>query len=286
MDIRIAGSMDGIQTARLLRSMYHVPVIFLTSYSDDTTATRAAKECPYGYLTKPFQRAELKATLRVALHKAKKDAGVNTAHEAMAATVGSMREAVLTVSLDHQVQFMNIAAEELIGLTLAQTKGKKLYEALNLMDNRQRTLPDLNNGADATPLQWFGLSLSRVGRVRTLVDFSVTPLADPSGQRTGFVVTMRDASERLRSQAVEEAFYDVRSFDQAPMAMVQLDSEGHIIRVNEALLQESGIAAERLLGRSLTGLSMDPDPRIAKHLMHMLLQGSTSVATVRPRLMN
>jgi PAS domain S-box-containing protein len=286
MDVRIAGSMDGIQTARLLRSMYQVPVIFLTSYSDDSTITRAARELPYGYLTKPFQRGELKASLRVALHKAKLDARRRSAHEAMEATVGSMREGVLTISLAHEVQFMNLAAQEITGIKLADARGKKLYDVLNLSDNGQKPLAALDNGADAAAFEGFGLSLRQTGTSRVLVDFSVTPLADARGRRTGFVATLRDAAERLRTQAVEEAFDEVRSFDQAPMAMVQLDGEGNIVRVNEALLQESGIPAEMLLGRSLTGLSMDPDPRIAKRLMHMLLHGDTSVATVRARLMN
>jgi PAS domain S-box-containing protein len=68
--------------------------------------------------------------------------------------------------------------------------------------------------------------------------------------------------------------------------MVQLDKDGRIARVNEALLQETGMKAESLLGRTLTGLSMDPDPRIAKQLMHMLLEASTFMATPRPRIVN
>jgi len=40
MDIRIVGSMDGIQTARLLSSLYGTPSIFLTSYSDEATIAR------------------------------------------------------------------------------------------------------------------------------------------------------------------------------------------------------------------------------------------------------
>jgi PAS domain S-box-containing protein len=286
MDVRIAGSMDGIQTARLLRNMYKVPVVFLTSYSDDSTISRAAREMPYGYLTKPFQRGELKATLRVALHKAKMDAGRHSALDAIQATVGSMREGVLTVSLAHEVQFMNAAAEELTGWKLAGVKGKKLFEVLNLRDSRQQPLPELDNAQDASALEWFGLSLTQTEGLRMLVDFSVAPLADQRGMRTGFVTTLRDAAERLRSQAIVETFDEVGSFERAPMAIVQLDSEGNIVRVNEALLQESGIAADRLVGRSLTGLSMDPDPRIAKQLMHKLLRGDTSVATVRVSLMN
>ena len=63
--------------------------------------------------------------------------------------------------------------------------------------------------------------------------------------------------------------------------MVQLDGNGHIVRVNQSLLRESGVAAESLVGRTLTGLSSDPDPRIAKQLMHKLLQGDARVTTFR-----
>jgi PAS domain-containing protein len=64
--------------------------------------------------------------------------------------------------------------------------------------------------------------------------------------------------------------------------MVQLDSSGHIVRVNGALLRESGVAVESLVGRTLTGLSMDPDPHIAGKLMHKLPQGGATVTTSKP----
>jgi CheY-like chemotaxis protein len=50
MDIAIAGGTDGIQTAHMMNAASRVPVIFLTSSSDDTTMARAARESSYGYL--------------------------------------------------------------------------------------------------------------------------------------------------------------------------------------------------------------------------------------------
>jgi PAS domain S-box-containing protein len=99
-------------------------------------------------------------------------------------------------------------------------------------------------------------------------------------------LTLRRADERMRSQVVEDAFNASDLFEQAPMAMVQLDSTGHIIRVNQALVRESGVAVESLVGRTLTGLSMDPDPRIAGQLMHKLLQGGATVTMAKPRFSN
>jgi PAS domain S-box-containing protein len=90
----------------------------------------------------------------------------------------------------------------------------------------------------------------------------------------------------VRTQAIEETLEESNSFDQTPTAMVQLDEDGRIARVNEALLQEAGVKAETLLGRTLTELSMDPDPRIAKHLMDKLLESGTFMAVPRPRVLN
>jgi len=286
MDVRIVGRMDGIQTARLLRDVYRVPAIFLTSYSDELTISRAARGMPYGYITKPFQSRALKATLRMALHRARMDAEQRAEQEALVVTVGSLREGILTVSLNREVQFMNAAAEQLTGWELPQAWGRNLDEVLKLSDSSQRPLPVFDNREQATPFEEFGWSLKQRSGVQVLVDFSMAPLADQSGQRTGFVMTLRDATERLRTEAVEETIEEASFFDRTPTAMVQLDGDGRIVRVNQALLHESGVAAESLLGRSLTGLSMDPDPRIAKDLMQRLLQADTFMATPRPRVVN
>src|SRR5579871_163694 len=126
MDVRIVGSMDGIQTARLLRTAYQVPVIFLTSYSDEATIGRAVKETPYGYLTKPFKSRELKATLRVALHKASVDASERAELEQLAATVSGVPVGLLTATADGMLKYMNRAAETLSGCTLEQARGKPM----------------------------------------------------------------------------------------------------------------------------------------------------------------
>jgi PAS domain S-box-containing protein len=286
MDVRIIGSMDGIETARMLRHAHQVPVIFLTSYSDEVTTGRAAKEMPYGYLTKPFRSRELKAALSVGLNRARIDAAQLSLQNGMEATVGAMREGVFTVSLEHKVRFMNAAAEKLTGCSLASARDKKLYEVLDLSDGRQRPLPELSNQEDARAIEEFGWSLKQAEGGSVLVDFSVAPLRAENGESTGFVVTLRDASERLRTQAIEDTLDEMHSFDQAPMPMVELDADTRIVRVNRAMLRESGVALESLVGRTLTGLSMDADPRIAKDLMHKLLKGGTSVVPARVRAWN
>jgi PAS domain S-box-containing protein len=286
MDIRIVGGMDGIQTARLLRNMYQTPSIFLTSYSDETTIARAARAMPYGYLTKPFQGGELRATLQVALHKAKLDARQDEEHHTMALTMSGMHEGVLLLNCDGRVQLMNPAAEALSGWTLTHAKGRHLTEILKLYDPNRRAPVLPEHREDGLPVEEFGWTLVQPSGGSTLVDIGLIQIANLEGRHEGFVVTIRDAAQRVRTQAIEETLEESNSFDQTPTAMVQLDENGRITRVNDALLQNGGVKAENLLGRTLTALSMDPDPRIAKDLMHKMLQSGTFVAMPRPRIVN
>ena len=69
MDVRIPGSLDGIETAREIRSRFHIPVIYLTAHAEEDTVRRAAETLPYGYIIKPFQAKEVAAAIEIALHK-------------------------------------------------------------------------------------------------------------------------------------------------------------------------------------------------------------------------
>ena len=69
MDIRLPGDMDGTVAAQYIHAHFDTPVIYLTSYSDKETLCRAKLAEPYGYLIKPFEEAELRSTIVMALFK-------------------------------------------------------------------------------------------------------------------------------------------------------------------------------------------------------------------------
>lgn len=48
MNIKMSGEMDGIEAARRIRSRFNIPVIYLTSYSDEKTLERAKKKSLLG----------------------------------------------------------------------------------------------------------------------------------------------------------------------------------------------------------------------------------------------
>jgi len=69
MDIMIPGKLDGIAAAKIVKAELDIPVVFLTAHSEDKIIERAKQAEPYGYILKPFQDLEIKATVEIALYK-------------------------------------------------------------------------------------------------------------------------------------------------------------------------------------------------------------------------
>ena len=69
MDINLNNSQTGIDAANIIWKKFKIPIVFLTSYSNDKTIKEALEAEPYGYLIKPCRDEELKATINMALHK-------------------------------------------------------------------------------------------------------------------------------------------------------------------------------------------------------------------------
>lgn len=71
MDINLNEKQSGIDAANIIWKRFKIPIIFLTSYSDDKSIKDAMESEPYAYLIKPCRDEELKASIHMSLHKHK-----------------------------------------------------------------------------------------------------------------------------------------------------------------------------------------------------------------------
>jgi two-component system, response regulator PdtaR len=69
MDITIKGDVDGIDTANMIKKGFNIPVIFLTSHSDQEFLKRAKATHPDGFVTKPYSDDNLRVAIELALNK-------------------------------------------------------------------------------------------------------------------------------------------------------------------------------------------------------------------------
>ena len=81
MDIRLAGIMDGVEAAEIIRRECDLPVIYLTAHSDRATLDRAKWTEPFGYILKPFDDLALETHIEMALYKHRAEHRLRQAHD-------------------------------------------------------------------------------------------------------------------------------------------------------------------------------------------------------------
>lgn len=69
LDINLGSGLSGIELAAIIDREYRIPFIYLTSYADDDTLTKAAETFPASYLVKPFKEDDLGPAVKMALTK-------------------------------------------------------------------------------------------------------------------------------------------------------------------------------------------------------------------------
>lgn len=65
LDIKMHGKDQGFQIANYLKENKNIPIVFLTSFSDQKTVEEAVKYDPKGYIVKPFNSSDIYTTLEV-----------------------------------------------------------------------------------------------------------------------------------------------------------------------------------------------------------------------------
>lgn len=73
MDVGLAGSMTGTETARRLWEEHGVPIIYLTAHLDQQTVLAAGSSMPYAFLPKPHLPGHLHATIQLLLSRRKRE---------------------------------------------------------------------------------------------------------------------------------------------------------------------------------------------------------------------
>jgi CheY-like chemotaxis protein len=69
MDINLGSGSDGVEAATYITQELALPIIFLTSQTDQDTLERIKQAHPYGFLSKPVREADVISNITIALHQ-------------------------------------------------------------------------------------------------------------------------------------------------------------------------------------------------------------------------
>lgn len=238
MDIRLEGTMDGVETARRMREYLGVPVAYLTGCLDDATVERAKTTVAFGYALKPFQEREVHTMIQMALARHRLEMELEESRRWLSTILGAIGEGVIATGPDGRVRFLNPEAERLTGLRPADALGKELAEVFHV--ERSDTDPSRPDSLGARRVQQAVL-LGRNG-TRTPVEFTSAPAWDERAKIAGFVWTFRDVTERRRAEE------SLRRDEQHYRSLIETASDVIVVIDPEGMVYYVSPAIERLLG--------------------------------------
>jgi PAS domain S-box-containing protein len=276
MDVRLAGTLTGIDVAARLREEADVPVIFLSAYSDANLLRQAGTVEPFGYLVKPFEERELHASIQMALYRHRMEQALRESHahleervsertaelarsrEDLAVTLNSIGDAVLATDARGRVTRMNPVAEQLTGWDQKAALGRPVSEVFRIINEYTREpVPVPVDRVLATgerqSLANHTALITRNGTELSIAD-SAAPIRDGSGAIVGVVLVFRDETEArerrklvARQGAMLAALRGVQQeFINSPEASVPFDKALAVLL--DATGSELGFVGEVQLG--------------------------------------
>jgi diguanylate cyclase (GGDEF)-like protein/PAS domain S-box-containing protein len=278
MDIVLKGGMDGISAAKKMSEL-HIPVIFLTAYSDAATLARAKATGAYGYLIKPFRPDELHASIEVALSTHQLVQKLNESERWFAMTLHCISDAVIATDAEGHIRFMNPVAETAVAWKLDLAKGKTVSELMTLLAGADRTIIENPVPKALTSRVVCCLDNPTVLVTQSGVEFHIdeggaSPIIDDFGTLLGAVFVFRDITERRRIENLllesEVRFHS--AFEHASIGMALVSVNNHFLLVNSSLCALFGYTEEELLRSSLQILTYnyDNDTVLVHHLSQLL----------------
>jgi PAS domain S-box-containing protein len=195
MDIRLAGAMDGIATADMIRKELQIPVVFLTAHSDKETLQRAKHAEAFGYILKPFEDRELRTQIEMTLYKHASEQRLRESEARLAIFAAATFEGIIEIEagkiVDGNDQFARI-----LGYTWDEMRG---MEITNLIapDDIDRVTANIREEQESVT----EYDMLRKDGTRITVESHDRPLY--AGRR---ITAIRDITDRKHVEAQKAKF--------------------------------------------------------------------------------
>jgi CheY-like chemotaxis protein len=196
MDIRLKGGIDGVEAADRIRNSFHIPVIFLTAYSDAPTLERAKITEPFGYILKPFEEKSLQAAVEMTLYKSRMQSQLQRTKEKLETILGCIAEGVIVAGVNGEVEYLNPAAQQLLlagGRLEPETTLPQVFSITDAGTGKRAILPVSQVILDKKKLRLHGLLLTTSDRKVRPIDCSLAPLRDENAITWGIVIVFAEA---------------------------------------------------------------------------------------------
>ncbi len=261
MDIMLQGEMDGIETAKQIRSRFSVPVVYLTAYSDKKILERAKITEPFGYIIKPFNERELHINVEMALYKHKMESKLEIklmeayeklyeSEKYLRTIIDSSIDGITVVNEQGRFEFGNDSFFKIIEWPKEEIIGNYFMKIIP-EDMAEYILKIWGNAREGVPNDFETKIVTKSG------DFKYVKVAQTLTTINGenkVVSVSKDITENkkleLNLKESEAKFREL--FENAQDAMYVVNPEGNFLKMNRVGLQILGCAEYEVIGSNIS----------------------------------
>ena len=274
MDIQLRGELDGIDVAEQVRNAYHIPVIFLSAYSDAKTLARAKLTEPYGYIMKSYDHNDLHSTIEMALYRHEIERKVIKSEKLLSTTFAGISDGIFLCDTEGKVQLANLAAQKIAGLVSDEIKGSFINNLPLMVENVFNELldnPFSISGFSSLKTKVSGRYFleTRTGRFPVLC--TVTPMIEENDNLTGYLFFLRNIDEEYRMQEMQSRLASI--VETSEDAIIGSTPEGTILSWNNGASTLFGYDIKEVSGKNLSILVPEFYPNEIPEMLDRICNG-------------
>ena len=249
MDIVLKGSIDCIESASKIRKL-NIPLIYLTTNSQDFTIKRSKLKEPFGYMIKPYDSVELKYALELALYKNKMEKELNESEKSYRELVNNSMVAIYKTNLNGDILFANNAMAELFDFrSVKSLKRKNMTQLYKDPDDRKKFIQKLQK---ARSLRHYELNMVSNSGEKIIILISAQLEDDLISGMMLDITKRKKAEEDLHdSEKKYKSLFEVN-----PEYTILMGENGKIIDVNNATINLAGLSKKEIIGKNFSELEI------------------------------
>ncbi|GAB6089240.1 PAS domain S-box protein [Spirochaeta dissipatitropha] len=261
MDIDLGGGMDGVEAAREILSEREIPLVFVSSHTQQDVVDLTESVSPYGYVVKGSGETVLVAAIRMAfrlfesrLKEREALQEIRNSRNLMRYVVEHMRGAVAVH--DRDLRYIYVSQQYLEDFRVTETDviGKHHYEVFPEIPEKWRevhrkALQGIVSSAENDPFE----------RADGKIDWTrweCRPWYEDNGSIGGIIIYTEVITERRNAELLleksEERYREL--FETLSEGVVYQAADGRIISANPAAERMLGLTLDQMQGKT----SMDP----------------------------
>lgn len=275
IDIDLGSGIDGTETARQILKDRDLPIIFLSSHTEQDIVEKTEKITSYGYVVKNSSITVLDASIKMAFKLFEAKSRMVEASEQFRAIVENTADYIMRYDRQGRHLYGNPAALAVSGFTLEQFVGKShrdlgFPEALCALweisiehvfnTGVSRTIEfetELLSGPTVLQLK-FSPEFDARGSVHSVIGVSrdITDLKRTQENLSTHQIELEMQNGELRVQQVEIEALHLRYFDlydMAPVADFTLSQTGLILEANLTAAEMLGLSRNELITKQFAG---------------------------------